>query len=221
VVVAILAAAYTAYTFTGSRYKGQTTVEFSQLPPSYNTQNIPADPEGAAQGNASAARDNAKEFTQRIGFFQAISAWLKQNDQLTIDWKVIRSVLGANVTGGRYLEIEYSASTPGRAVQILTAATAVIQRDFLPHYNQTELSTAAHSNVYEPPIQMFVFDAPNAPSTSLTTTLIGWFVKALLGLVLGVALAFLWEYLDESIHDEQDVRNWMSTPTLGVIPGGR
>ncbi|MGH2345835.1 MAG: hypothetical protein ACRDG4_11455, partial [Chloroflexota bacterium] len=56
---------------------------------------------------------------------------------------------------------------------------------------------------------------------SKSKLILGWLIKSLVGLVLGLALAFLWEYLDESIHDEQDVRNWMHVPTLGVIPGGK
>jgi hypothetical protein len=219
-VVAVLAAAYTAFTFASSRYKGQTTIEFSQLPPSYHTQNIPVDPEQAAQGNSGTARDNAKQFTQGIGYFQTIESYVKQHYGQTIDWKVIRASLGANPTGSRYLELEYTSSSESTALRLVVAATAILRNEFLPHYNSTVLSTS-NGNVVEPPIRMFIFDPPNAPSTSLATTVISWFAKSLLGLVLGVALAFLWEYLDESIHDEQDVRSWMHTPTLGVIPGGK
>lgn len=220
-VVAVLAAAYTAYTFAGGRYKGQTTVEFSQTPPTYRSTNVSIDPEAAAQGNAGAARDSAKQFTQGISYFQSISASLKNAYGITIDWKVIRAGLGANVSGQRYLEMEYSSSSDKTANKILLTAISVLKRDYLPHYNATVFNTGTQGNVIEPPIQLYVFDPPSAPATSLSSTAISWFVKALLGLVLGVALAFLWEYLDESIHDEQDVRNWMNIPTLGVIPGGK
>jgi hypothetical protein len=220
-VVAVLAAAYTAFTFSGGRYKGQTTVELSQTPPTYRSTSVNIDPEAAAQANASAARDSAKQFTQGIGFFQSISGWLKSTYGTNLDWKVIRAGLGANVSGQRYLEMEYASSSDTTANKVLMSAIAVLKRDFLPHYNATVLNTGSQGSVFEPPIQLYVFDQPSAPATSLSSTVISWFVKALLGLVLGVALAFLWEYLDESIHDEQDVHNWMSTPTLGVIPGGK
>jgi hypothetical protein len=219
-VVAVLAGAYTAFTFVSGRYKAQSTLEFSQLPPSYRTQNIPVDPEQAAQGNSSTARDNAKQFTEGIGYFQTIQAFIKKQYDLTIDWKVIRSSLGANPTGSRYLEVEYTSSNSTTALRLVEAATAVLRSEFLPHYNSTVLINSGRGNVDEPPINMYIFDPPNAPSLSLSTTLISWVAKSLLGIVLGVALAFMWEYLDESIHDEQDVRSWMHTATLGVIPGG-
>jgi hypothetical protein len=220
-VVAVLAGAYTAYTYVISRYKAQSTIEFSQLPPSYHTQNIPEDPEQAAQGNAGTARDNAKQFTQGISYFQEIQSYLKVHFNQTLDWKVIRAGLGANPTGARYLEVEYTASSESTSLRLVNAATAILRNTFLPHYNATVLVNNGHGNVDEPPINMYIFDPPNAPAMPLSTTVIGWFAKSLLGIVLGVALAFFWEYLDESVHDEQDVRSWMHTPTLGVIPGGK
>lgn len=39
-----------------------------------------------------------------------------------------------------------------------------------------------------------------------------------LGLLMGVGLSFLWEYLDRSIRTEEDVRNYLGLPVLSIIP---
>jgi capsular polysaccharide biosynthesis protein len=39
-----------------------------------------------------------------------------------------------------------------------------------------------------------------------------------MGLVLALALAFLLEYLDNSVRDERDARRVLDMPVLGTIP---
>ncbi len=221
VVVAVLAAAYTAYTLYGSYYKAQTTIEFSQEAPIYKTANIYIDPIGAALGNAGSATGAAKYFTTQLQYPKSLQAYILQHYNLKIDWKVIRSVLGANVTGGRDLELEYKSSSQSKALDLVNAAVVVLSRDFLPEYNKTALQTAPGGELQEFPITWRTLDPPSTTTMSLTSTVLSWLTKALAGVVLGIALAFLWEYLDESIHDEQDVRIWMHTATLGVLPNGK
>jgi capsular polysaccharide biosynthesis protein len=221
VVVAALAAAYTAYSLYGSYYKGQAVVEFSQKAPNYQTQNVYFDPNQVALSNAAAATAQAKYYTTQLRFPKAIQQYILQHDNLKIDWKAIRSILGANVTDPRDLQLEYKSSNQSKAIQLIDAAVAVLNRDFLPEYNSTALAVAPGSKVQEFPITTQTIDPPSTITTSLSSTAVSWLTKVLAGVVLGIALAFLWEYLDETIHDEQDVRNWMHTPTLGILPSGK
>jgi uncharacterized protein involved in exopolysaccharide biosynthesis len=39
-----------------------------------------------------------------------------------------------------------------------------------------------------------------------------------LGLMIGIGLSFLWEYMDRSIHTEEDVQRYAGLPVLSVIP---
>ena len=112
VIVAVLAAAYTAYSFYGTYYKAQTTIEFSQVAPIYVTQNVTIDPIGAALGNAGGATGAAKYFTTELQYPKALQVYIRQKYNLTIGWQTIRSVLGANITGGRDLELEYKCFQP-------------------------------------------------------------------------------------------------------------
>ena len=220
-VVAVLAAVYTAYTFYGGYYKAQTTLEFSQNPPNYKTTNLSTDPLVNALGNAGSARDAAKVYTEGLDYFHAIQAYLLQNYNRKIDWKTIRAGLGANPNAQRFLDLEYKSSNQTTAEEILASAVAVLNADFLPDYNKTVTAAAPGSIVQEFPITTRESDPPSTTTTSLSSTVVGWLEKVIVGVVLGVALAFLWEYMDETIHDEQDIRVWMHTPTLGVLPVGK
>jgi capsular polysaccharide biosynthesis protein len=54
---------------------------------------------------------------------------------------------------------------------------------------------------------------PVAPKTATNTA-----IAVVLGLLVGGGLAFLLEYLDDSLRSEEDVRRVLDLPVLGVIP---
>ncbi len=223
-IVAFLAALYTAYSYYTTQYTAAQTIEFKQQQPLYQTQSINIDPVQAAAGNAGAASNDAKFYSEGDSFFKGVSAYLLKFHNKKIDYKSIP--VGVTQTGGALqLRIDYKSSDSTLATWAVQAGIYVLQNQWLPVYNEKLLETTAKGfkqNVYEPLIQINPnFDALNVRTTSKLKEIGSWVVKVLVGLVLGVALAFLWEYLDESIHDEQDVRNWMHVPTLGVIPGGK
>jgi capsular polysaccharide biosynthesis protein len=41
---------------------------------------------------------------------------------------------------------------------------------------------------------------------------------AILGLMLGIGISFLWEYLDRSLRTEEDVEKYLGLPVLSIIP---
>jgi capsular polysaccharide biosynthesis protein len=54
--------------------------------------------------------------------------------------------------------------------------------------------------------------APVAPNPMLNMA-----IAAVVGLMLGVGIAFLLEYLDTSIKNDQDIEDVLGVPVLGVI----
>jgi hypothetical protein len=222
-IVAFLAALYTAYSYYTTQYTAAQTIEFTQAQPIYQTQSINVDPIQTAAGNAGAANSDAKLFTEGDSFFKGVSAYLLKFHNKKIDYKSIP--VGVTQTGGAQLRVDYKSNDSTLATWAVQGGIYVFEHQFLPIYNDKFRETTAKGfaqNVFEPLIQINPnFDALNVRTTSKLKEIGSWVVKVLVGLVLGVALAFLWEYLDESIHDEQDVRNWMHVPTLGVIPGGK
>jgi capsular exopolysaccharide synthesis family protein len=74
----------------------------------------------------------------------------------------------------------------------------------------TSDSSANELTVVEPAV------APSAPSSP--RVLMNVAVALVLGLLLGIGLAFLAEYLDESVKTPQDVERATGAPVLGLIP---
>lgn len=220
-VVAVLSALFTAYSSYGGRYKASSTIEFYENPPIIGGNTQAQDPHQLALATAAQTAGNAKFYTTLPVFFKSVSAQLKSYYGKTMDWKAIQAGLGANIPGGFQLELEYTSADQALAEHIVTSSLQVVEHNFLPDYNRTSIQPGARRDFITFPVQVRTLDPLNTRTPSLSSTVIGWISKSLLGIVLGLALAFLWEYLDESIHDEQDVRSWMAAPTLGVIPGGK
>ena len=221
VLVAVLSALFTVYSSYGGRYKSTSTIEFYQKPPNIGGNTQAQDPHKLALDTAAQTTGNAKFYTQLPVFFKAVSRQLKSYYGKTMDWKAIQAGLGANIPNGYQLELEYTSADQALAEHIVASSLAVLENVFLPQYNATSIQPGRNGAFVTYPVQVRILDPISTRTPSLSSTVIGWISKSLLGIVLGLALAFLWEYLDESIHDEQDVRSWMATPTLGVIPGGR
>ena len=59
------------------------------------------------------------------------------------------------------------------------------------------------------------------PRGSPEHTVANFLLRLALGLVAGIIVAYLFEYLDDTVQDEADVQRWVGVPTLAVIPGGR
>jgi uncharacterized protein involved in exopolysaccharide biosynthesis len=55
--------------------------------------------------------------------------------------------------------------------------------------------------------------APASPSKRRNVTF-----GIILGLMIGIGLSFLWEYLDRSIRTEDDIHRYLGVPILSVIP---
>lgn len=218
--VAILAALFTAYTFVGSSYKATGTVEFFEQPPIIHGTNVAVNPNDIADGAAFKARDVAKQYTQTIPYFKSIAASMKSEHGKVMDWRTIATNFGATPAGDRQMDLEYTGGNATLDAEVVAVSIARIQQDFLPPY-RAEAATQPSSLMTTFPVQMRLLAPVDGKPASKTTAITGWLLKAAVGLVLGIILAFFWEYIDESIHDEQDVRTWMHTPTLGVIPGGK
>jgi hypothetical protein len=222
VIIALFSIAQAGYSYYTSSSAAVVVLQFTQPIPIITGQNLTMDPVQYAQNEASLAVGNAKAYSKRHEFFVTLSHDLKATYGMNIDWKVIGAHFGADITDPNRLELHYVSSNETRSKDIVLVAMNIIQRDFLPIYIASEkLPVSPLSKITQGPIQMSVYDPLFQPPNDITKLLTGFGIKTLIGLPLGVALAFLWEYLDQSIVDVQDVRNWMGAPALGVIPVGR
>ena len=91
------------------------------------------------------------------------------------------------------------------AADIANTVASVFQREISNIMNVDNVSILAKSEVKENP-------APIKPQPTLNMA-----IALVVGLMLGVGLAFLLEYLDNTIKGEQDIEKLLELPVLGAI----
>ncbi|OEH92134.1 YveK family protein [Bacillus solimangrovi] len=94
---------------------------------------------------------------------------------------------------------------PEMAVKIANTTAEVFQREIVKIMNVNNVSILAYADFDENP-------SPIKPQPLLNIA-----IALVVGLMIGVGVAFLLEYLDNSIKSEQDVENILGLPVLGVI----
>ena len=67
-------------------------------------------------------------------------------------------------------------------------------------------------------INLGIVDRPSAARLFWPQTRVLMTAAGLLGLVVGLVLAFVLDYLDDTIKDSEDVERYLTLPTLGAIP---
>ncbi|MED3711662.1 Wzz/FepE/Etk N-terminal domain-containing protein [Peribacillus frigoritolerans] len=96
-------------------------------------------------------------------------------------------------------------SNPSKAVEIANAVTGTFQKEIKDIMNVDNVSILAKAVVNENP-------TPVKPSPLLNVA-----IAVVVGLMAGIGLAFLLEYLDNTIKDEDDIERLLDLPLLGSI----
>ena len=94
---------------------------------------------------------------------------------------------------------------PAIAVDIANSTATVFEADIQELMNINNVSILAPAVLAENP-------SPVAPNPMLNMA-----IAAVVGLMLGVGIAFLLEYLDTTIKTDQDIEDYLGIPMLGVI----
>ncbi len=207
-IVAVIGLLSVAYSFSGALYMGHAQI-FIAVQPDHSIKNPIYDVTGAAQANSDTAVQQVIKYAATTQYFKSVNAELGGK---TNDWKALQSATKIYpLTNSHDVFIEYDGSDQSKVDRTIKTETAQLIQ-YIPSFQQASGF---------PPINHRVTDPPTAQRVSLTQPLIQFLLRAALGLVAGIILAYLFEYLDDSIQDEGDVRHWMNLPTLAVIPGGR
>jgi capsular exopolysaccharide synthesis family protein len=111
------------------------------------------------------------------------------------------------VNASQFVQISYTDSDPQRAQQVVNAVAEVLSRQIS---EKASISGGVTVSVWETAV---VPDAPVSPNL-LRIAL----VALIAGLMLGVSLAFVMEYLDDSWRSSEEAEQVSGVPTLGVIP---
>lgn len=127
-----------------------------------------------------------------------------------LDLDMSTEQLNSKITVGSEKESQVVAITvqdpdPYMAADIANTTAVVFQREISKIMNVDNVSILAKATVKENV-------APIKPQPVLNMA-----IALVVGLMAGVGLAFLLEYLDNSIKNEQDVEKHLGVPLLGVI----
>src|SRR6185437_2071855 len=133
-IVAFLAALYTAYSYYTTQYTAAQTIEFKQQQPLYQTQTISVDPVQAAAANAGAASNDAKFYSEGDSFFKGVSAYMLKFHNKKIDYKSIP--VGVTQISSLQMRIDYKSSDSTLATWAVQGGIYVLEHQWLPVYNE-------------------------------------------------------------------------------------
>ncbi|WKA57825.1 Wzz/FepE/Etk N-terminal domain-containing protein [Planococcus shenhongbingii] len=110
-----------------------------------------------------------------------------------------------NAENSQVVNISVQDPDPAIAVDIANTTAAVFQEEIQELMKVDNVSILSPAVLKENP-------SPVAPNPMLNMA-----IAAVVGLMLGVGIAFLLEYLDTSLKNEQDIEDVLGVPLLGVI----
>ncbi|VEF49601.1 capsular polysaccharide biosynthesis protein [Bacillus freudenreichii] len=130
------------------------------------------------------------------------------NEDLGLDMTV--SQLNGKITvqsekDSQVVNVTVQDPDPNKAAEIANQVATVFQKEIVDIMNVDNVSILAKAEVGENP-------SPVKPQPLLNMA-----IAFVVGLMAGVGMAFLLEYLDNTIKTEQDVEKLLELPILGVI----
>lgn len=96
-------------------------------------------------------------------------------------------------------------SNPAKAVEIANTVSSIFQKEIKDIMKVDNVSILAKAEIKENP-------APVKPNPLLNIA-----IAVVVGLMAGIGLAFLLEYMDNTIKDEDDIERLLELPILGSI----
>ena len=134
-------------------------------------------------------------------------AVIRQQNLRTTSEDFLNHLSVEQVPETQFIQVDYKDSSPERAQQVTDSIGDV----FSEQVSQVSPSAGAiTATVWE---RAEVPDGPVSPNPVRNGLL-----ALMLGLMLGVGLAYLWEHLDDSWRSPEEVERVSGLPTYGVIP---
>lgn len=129
-------------------------------------------------------------------------------DELELDQSVEQ--LSEKITinsqeNSQVFSITVQDSNPSKAVKIANTVSQTFQKEIKDIMNVDNVSVLAKAEIKEDP-------TPVKPNPVLNIA-----IAVVVGLMAGIGLAFLLEYLDNTIKDEDDIERLLELPILGSI----
>lgn len=129
-------------------------------------------------------------------------------DELNLDTtpaELYSNITVNSVQNSQVVKIVVLDPDPAQAVDIANVTATVFQKEIVSLMNVDNVNILAAAEMAEKP-------SPVKPNPKLNMA-----IAAVIGLMLGVGVAFLLEYLDTTMKTEQDIEEILELPILGLI----
>jgi capsular exopolysaccharide synthesis family protein len=134
-------------------------------------------------------------------------AVIRQQNLQTTPEELLTNLSVEPIEGTQYIEVTYTDPSPQGAQQIVNAVGDTFSKQI------SEVSPSANA------ITATVWERAAVPDESVTPKPVRNGLLALtLGLMLGVGLAFLLEFLDDSWDSPEEMERVSGAPTFGIVP---
>lgn len=120
--------------------------------------------------------------------------------------KLNQQVNVSSAQNSQVIEITVQDPDPRKAADIANTIATVFQNEIVEIMNVDNVSILSVAEVADKP-------SPVKPNPTLNIA-----IAIVIGFMLGVGLAFLLEYLDNTIKTEYDIEKYLGLPVLGTIP---
>jgi capsular polysaccharide biosynthesis protein len=146
--------------------------------------------------------------TEVVDSRRVAEATIQRSDVGITPNEFLKNLSAEQVSETPFIEVKYEDTSPGRAKRIANTIPEVLPDQV------SDVNLGATGS-----ITAKVFDPALAPDQPVSPNpLRNGFVALVLGLLLGVGLAFLLEYLDDSWHSPAEVEQISGVPTYALIP---
>jgi len=149
---------------------------------------------------------------QLIGTYSVIlkSAAILNNVKNELGLDISVSQLNSKISvesaqNSQIMTVSVTDSDPAVALQIANKTAEVFQKEISEIMNVDNVTVLPLANDQEN-------QAPISPNPPLNIV-----ISAAIGLLIGIGLAFLLEYLDNTVKSEQDIERLLEIPVLGAI----
>lgn len=119
--------------------------------------------------------------------------------------QLVNLITVSNEQNSQIINVSVQDTEHFRAVDIANTTAEVFQEEIV------ELMNVNNVNILSPAVHV-EDPAPIKPNPMLNMA-----IAAVVGLMLGVGIAFLLEYLDTTVRNEQDVEEALGLPVLGLV----
>ena len=150
------------------------------------------------------------EFIHSEAFATEVRRELQTAEGVNIDVGTVVNATRTKKTH-RFIDVTVMSSTPQEGQQIAGSISRIFSDP--SHVAQYLKALTAYNT------QMTVITPPDTRRNNTLPGLISEIgLRTVIGLLIGIALAFLLDYLDSSVRSREDAENLLRLPVLGEIP---